>query len=68
MNGNAEASSSRSGFTSGTRPHTSKDEEVPVSATQKKQNDFRRYLAGQSVMKSGKCYRMPGASESRVKY
>lgn len=53
MNVNAEASSSRSGSMSGTRPNTSKDEEVPVSATQKKQNDFRRYLAGQSVMKSG---------------
>jgi hypothetical protein len=27
--------------------------EQPVSATQKKEDDFRRYLAGQSVMKSG---------------
>jgi hypothetical protein len=68
MNVNAEASSSRSGSMSGTRPNTSKDEEVPVSATQKKQNDFRRYLAGQSVMKSGKRYRVSGVFEPRVKY
>jgi hypothetical protein len=67
MNVNAEASSSRSGYTSGTRANTSKDEEVPVSATQKKQNDFRRYLAGQSVMKSGKFYQMPGVFESRLR-